>query len=288
MTRPTAVIVGCGDLGTETGLRLAAEGWTVIGVRRSPERLPAALRGVAADLTGPLEGLAAALPERIDGLVMTPSASDRTEEAYRAAYLDAPERLLGVLDRSGRTPRRIIAVGSTAVHGNDDGSEVDEDTPLAPTTPTARVLAAAESALHALRPDAVILRLAGLYGPGRTGLIERIRRGEAVVPDRPVLTNRIHRDDAAAAIVHLLSQVTDPAPSYLGVDHTPVDRGEVIRFLAAELGMPSPPVGEVTRRRGGNKRLRNDRLVGTGFRFTYPSYREGYRAVLAGEGTRHQ
>ena len=287
MTRPTAVIVGCGDLGTETGLRLVAEGWTVVGVRRSPDRLPIALHGVAAELTGPLDGLAAALPARIDGMVITPAASERTEEAYRAVYLDAPQRLLEALDRNGRSPGRIIAVGSTAVHGNDDGSEVDEETPLAPTTPTARVLAAAETALHEVRPDAISLRLAGLYGPGRTSLIEQVRRGEAVVPDRPVLTNRIHRDDAAAAIVHLLVHATEPSPVYLGVDHTPVDRGEVIRFLAAELGLPSPPVGAVTRRRGGNKRLRNDRLIGTGFRFTYPSYREGYRAVLAGEGVRH-
>ncbi len=287
MTRPTAVILGCGDLGTEAGLRFVNEGWAVTGVRRSPDRLPEALSGVAADLTGPLDELAAALPNPIDALIIAPAAKERTEEAYRAVYLDGPLRALASLERAGRAPQRLLAVSSTAVHGTDDGSDVTEDTPVSPSTPTAQVLAEAEAALHDQRPDAISLRLAGIYGPGRTALIDQVRRGEAVVPDRTLMTNRIHRDDAAAAIVHLIVHVADPAPIYLGVDHAPVDRGEVIRFLAAELGLPDPPTGEVSRRRGGNKRLRNDRLVGTGFHFTYPTYREGYRAALAGEGARH-
>lgn len=287
MTRPSAVILGCGDLGTEAGLRLVSKGWSVTGVRRSPERLPETLVGVAADLTGPADALVGALPDRIDALIITPTAEERTEEAYRAVYLDGPLRVLASLERANRTPRRVLAVSSTAVHGTDDASDVTEDTPVSPSTPTARVLAEAEAALHRKRPDAISLRLAGIYGPGRTMLLDQVRRGEAVVPDRTLLTNRIHRDDAAAAIVHLIVDVAEPAPIYLGVDHAPVDRGEVIRFLAAELGLPTPPTGEVSRRRGGNKRLRNDRLVQTGFHFAYPTYREGYRTLLAGEGVRH-
>ncbi len=285
--RPTALIVGCGDLGTETGLRLVAAGWSVTGVRRSPHRLPESIVGVSADLTGSLNELPSASPQHVDALVFTPTAGERSAEAYRAVYLDGLIRLLDALDDSGRTPGRVLAVSSTAVYGTDDGGDVDETTPTSPTSATGQVLVQAEVALHARRRDATTLRLAGLYGPGRTSLIEQVRRGEALVPEERALTNRIHRDDAAAAIVHLLTQVAEPAPIYLGVDHAPVDRGEVIRFLASELGMPEPPTGPTPRRRGSNKRCRNDRLVATGFEFTYPTYREGYRAVLAGEGVRH-
>lgn len=285
--RPTVLIAGCGDLGTETGLRFVAEGWRAIGVRRSAETLPDRLEGVSADLTGPLDDVIAALPERLDALVYTPAADDRTEHAYRRAYVTGLEHLLDALDAADRTPRRILAVSSTAVYGVEDGSDVDEDTPTDPSSATGRVLVEAERRLHARRPDAISLRLAGIYGPGRTWLIDQVRSGDAVLPDPPVTSNRIHRDDAAQAIVHLVTTVAEPDPIYLGVDHAPVDRGEVLRFLAAELDLPTPPTGSVERRRGGDKRCRNDRLVATGFGFTYPTYREGYRAVLAGHGTRH-
>jgi nucleoside-diphosphate-sugar epimerase len=282
----TALIVGCGDLGTEVGLRFLDAGWTVVGVRRSPHHLPDAIRGVAADLTGPLDTLPGQLPRRIDALVFTPTAGERSAARYRSVYLTGLVRLLGTLDDAGLRPDRVLAVSSTAVYGADDGSEVDEATPPSPTTATAQVLVQAEVALHARRPDAISLRLAGLYGPGRTALIDQVRRGEALIPRPAVLTNRIHRDDAAAAVVHLLTRVDEPEPIYLGVDDLPVDRGEVIRFLADELGVPTPPAGPATRRRT-NKRCRNDRLVASGFTFTYPTFREGYRAILAGEGTRH-
>ena len=100
-------------------------------------------------------------------------------------------------------------------------------------------------------------------------------------------SNRIHRDDAAAAIVHLLTVTDTPDRVYLGVDDAPVDRGEVLAFLAEELGLARPPIGADDSSRGGNKRCRNDRLKATGFRFAYPTYREGYRAILAGDGVRH-
>ena len=107
-------------------------------------------------------------------------------------------------------------------------------------------------------------------------------------------TNRIHRDDAAAAIVHLLLRPEQPAPLYLGVDNEPVRSDEVLSFLAAELGLPEPALNESEQptrtresQRGGDKLLNNQLLRDTGFTFTYPTYREGYRAMLAGLGIRH-
>jgi len=284
---PTVLIAGCGDLGTEVGLRFAARGWRAVGLRRSADVLPDALVPLAGDLTGDLAGVVEQLPSSIEAVVFTPAADERTPAAYRAAYVDGLTNVLDHLDRSGRTPARLLAVSSTAVYGVEDGSDVDENTPTDPTSPTGAVLVEAEQVLHGRRPDAISFRLSGIYGPGRTRLIDRVRSGTAVLPDPPALSNRIHRDDAAAAIVHLLISAETPEQVYLGVDDAPVDRGEVLAFLAEELGRPRPPTGPDTSTRGGDKRCRNDRLKATGFRFTYPTYREGYRAVLAGEGTRH-
>src|SRR5699024_4078402 len=192
------------------------------------------------------------------------------------------------LDRGGVRPNRVLLVSSTAVYGVSDGSTVDEGTPTTPHATNGTVLLEAERALNERIPTATVLRLAGIYGPGRTALLDRVRNGEAVIPDVPVHTNRIHRDDAAAAIVHLTTRGDTPAPIYLGVDDQPVQRGEVLRFLADELGAPRPPVGGPSPTRGGDKRCSNALLRATGFTFTYPTYREGYRAVVAGHGTRHR
>jgi nucleoside-diphosphate-sugar epimerase len=114
-----------------------------------------------------------------------------------------------------------------------------------------------------------------------------VRSGSAVIPDPPRYTNRIHRDDAAAAIVHLTTMESMPSPTYVGVDNYPAELGEVLRFVASELGFPEPPTGPAGEARGGNKRCSNSLLRSTGFEFAFPSFREGYREVLAGTGVRH-
>jgi nucleoside-diphosphate-sugar epimerase len=278
------LVAGCGDLGTEVGLRLAAAGHEVVGLRRSPQRLPAPIVGVGGDLA---TGRIADLPADTEVVVYPAAAGERSEAAYLGTYVAGPQHVLDALARAGARPRRFVFVSSTAVYGTDDGSWVDEDTPPEPSSWSGEILLDAEVAVQDRAPSPTVVRLSGIYGPGRTRLIDQVREGRAVVPDPPVYANRIHRDDAAAAIVHLLLAVAEPAACYLGSDRAPVDRGEVVRWLATQLGVAPPPSGPDQRSRGGNKRCRSDRLVATGFRFAFPTYREGYAAVLRGEGIRH-
>lgn len=280
------LIVGCGDVGTELGLRLAARGWEVFGGRRSPEVLPPPITGVRSDLEGDL----GPLPADLDVVVHAAAAGGRGVAGYEAVYRDGLGRLLQRLEDDGQAPRRVVFVSATSVYGIDDGSEVDEDTPTEPSRATGRVLVEAEQLLAASALPGTSVRLAGIYGPGRTRLIDTVRDGTARRPVGDHPTNRIHRDDAAAAIVHLLTEVATPDEVYVGVDHDQAQLAEVQRFLAGELGVPAPPPaddGDDSGRRSGAKRCRGDRLRATGFTFRYPTYREGYRAILAGEGTRH-
>ncbi len=277
------LIAGCGDLGTEAALALAAEGHEVHGLRRDPSVLAGPIHPVAGDLTRD-DGLDD-LPQDLDAVVHVATADGRDEAAYAAVYRDGLARLLRHVAAPGGGRPRVLFVSSTTVYGDAGGGWVDEDTPLAPSSATGERIAEAERVLLDADVDGVVLRLAGVYGPGRTRQIDQVRAGEAVRPDPPVHGNRIHRDDAARAIRHLLTR-DEVEPVYLGVDHAPVPRGEVISWLAAELGLPEPPTGPASTR-GGDKRVSNARLVRSGFVFRYPTYREGYRAVLAGEGIRH-
>lgn len=284
----TVLLAGCGDLGTEAGLRFAGLGHKVVGWRRSPAKLPSAIQGAAADLGTPN---LPPVPADTSAVVIAVAADEPTEEAYRAAYLRGVTNVLDALERDGVVPGRVLFVSSTAVYGDAGGGWVDEATPAAPGGFSGRVLVEAEELLHGrlagTGTSTVSLRLGGIYGPGRTRLIDQVRGGSAVVPRDVRYTNRIHRDDAAAAIVHLATMAATPAPTYIGVDNDPADLGTVLRFLALELGLGEPPVGDAGPARGGNKRCRNDLLRSTGFGFTFPSFREGYRDILAGNGVRH-
>ncbi|WP_461155685.1 SDR family oxidoreductase [Saccharopolyspora tripterygii] len=276
------LMVGCGDLGTEVGLRLAGSGRRVVGLRRNPDHLPPAIEGRAIDLSAERPDI----PEDTEVVICILSAGERIGDAYQRTFVGG---LHNVLDALGarRVRPRIIFVSSISVFGDADGGWVGEQTPPDPTSATAEALLDAERLLHARDRGAIVLRLAGLYGPGRDSLINQVRSGKAGIPRQPTYTNRIHRDDAASAIVHLATEVDRPEPLYIGVDDEPAERAEVLAFLAGELGVAQPPLADPSARARPNKRCRNDRLRSTAFEFEFPSYREGYRAILAGRGTRH-
>ena len=273
---PRVLIVGCGDVGRRVAARLSARGAAVWGLRRHPPPDDASIRWVAADLSRPPS--LAGLPEGMTHLVYLPAPDARTPAAYRAVYADGLPRLLAALDRSAL--RRVLFVSSSAVYGEHHGDWVDEATPPAPLGMNGAVLLETERWLAAQDLSAVTLRLAGLYGPGRLQLAERLRAGRAHAPLHPPhWSNRIHVDDAAAAVAHLL-ELPDPAPLYVGADDTPLPLHELYAHVAALAG--APPVPEGPPPPGvGSKRLRNARLRASGLRLRWPDARAGYAALLA-------
>ena len=170
----TVLIAGCGDLGTEAGLRFAGLGHDVIGLRRSPEKLPAEIRGMQADLARGVP----VIPADVNIVVVAVAADSSTEEAYRAAYINGLRNVLDALDRDSVEPERILFVSSTAVYKDSDGAVVDETTPTEPTRFSGKVLVEAENMLFARTQGTNIqpisLRLGGIYGPGRTRLIDQV------------------------------------------------------------------------------------------------------------------
>ena len=139
------------------------------------------------------------------------------------------------------------------------------------------ILREAETWLMAQAIPSITLRLAGLYGPRRLQLLDRLRAGQATVPRATQhWANRMHIDDAAAAVVHLL-QLPDPFPLYIGTDSTPLPLDVLYDHLSSLLGVPlaqdgAPPPGV------GSKRLSNARLRDSGFELRWPDSRDGYAA----------
>ena len=281
------LIAGCGDVGTALGLLLCDRGDEVFGARRSAYRLPAPLRPLSLDVTD--RGQTERTIPGVDVMVYAVAAGRRDEEAYRRAYVDGVSALLDVLEARAEPPRRIFFVSSTSVYGEVGGAWVDETAPIVPRGFAGESLAAGERRMLASSIPATVVRFAGIYGPGRGWMIKRARAGASCAGDPPKFTNRIHRDDCAGVLAHLIER-EEVEDAYIGVDDAPVEECVVLEWLAARLDAPAPRrirAAESGGAPGSGKRCSNARLRATGYRFRYPTWREGYAAVLAGEGVRY-
>lgn len=286
MNSNSVLFVGCGDLGARTGLMLRAGGWQIAAARRNLSRLPAEFSGYAADYTGAgsLDFIEDLQPQHI---VATFNPTEPTVQGYRRGFTAAAANLVTAL--GSHRPRSIICVSSTRVFAEERGGWVDEDSALATADPRATAIIEAEQAVLVSGHPASVVRFAGIYGHAGGRLLERVRRGQ-LCPARPLrYSNRIHRDDCAGLLVHLLELAASGetlAPVYIGVDDLPAPQFEVESWLAGEMGAEPAPVADTVnkpagRSAGGHKRCRNRRLHASGYRLRYPDYRSGYRAVLA-------
>jgi nucleoside-diphosphate-sugar epimerase len=276
------LIAGCGFVGEALGKRLLADDHEVWGLRRNPRSLPAGIKSITADLAQP--GDLADLPGGIDVVFYLVSPSGSEDALYRHSYVNVLRGLIAALHRTGQKPKLFFA-SSTAVYRQCDGEWVDESSEVAPDHWSGkRILEGEQIALQA-SSSATVVRFGGIYGPRRTQLIDRVRSGRAVYRTAPPqYTNRIHRDDCAGALRHLMN-LENRDSVYLAVDNEPAEERAVLLWLAGVMGSPEPREAEkkeVPKRPRGNKRCRNARLVQSGYTFRYPTFREGYSAVLEG------
>lgn len=286
------LISGCGYVGGALGGLLVRDGHEVFGLRRSLREMSPGVRPVAADFTD-AGSLGRSLPEGLDYVFHTASpgvsgasTAKEREAAYRNAYVQGPSNLISALRLLGESPRRVLLTSSTGVYAQSGGEWVDETSPAEPAGPGRFMLEGEKTLLGGPFP-AVAIRLAGIYGPGRTGALDWARRYPlSASGGTPDYTNRIHRDDCAGALRHLMS-LDRPEPLYIGADHEPATPSTIAAWLAGNYPEArqeeSAQKGRGTGGRGRtNKRCSNARLVGSGYAFAYPTFREGFASLLEG------
>jgi nucleoside-diphosphate-sugar epimerase len=282
MTAKRVLIAGCGDLGWRVARLLASESpaHCIWGIRRSVgPQASCELSGftwIQADLTQ--SACLRELPEGITHVIYAAAPDSRTEAQYRAIYRQGLEQLLQRL--STAYLQRVLFISSTAVYGDHGSDWIDEDTPPAPKGFNGRVLLETEQWLQQHSQfETVSLRLSGIYGPGRSQLIERLRAGLVPAPaTESHWVNRIHIEDAAAAVLHVLN-IAKPQPIYLVTDSTPLPMRSLYEALAKLVGGPRPAIGAAPES-VGSKRLSNSRLRNSGFKFKWPDSRDGHAALL--------
>ncbi|MDD0842394.1 SDR family oxidoreductase [Pseudomonas sp. Gutcm_11s] len=280
----TLMIAGCGDVGSRLALRLQPCGWTLYGLRRDVAQLPAGIHPVAGDLQQPV--CPAAWPAgELDYLVYCAAASQHDEAGYRSAYVDGLRHVLAWLGERGQRPKRLLFVSSSGVYAQQDGEWIDETAPAEAEGYSGKVMLEAEQLALASGVPASLVRLTGIYGPGRQWLLNQVRQGYRVASEPPLYANRIHAEDAAGLLAFLLqadAEGAELADCYLGVDDEPAPLHEVVGWLREQMGV-TQWAEENSVRRAGSKRCSNARARALGWAPQYPSYREGYAVVLAAD-----
>jgi nucleoside-diphosphate-sugar epimerase len=191
---------------------------------------------------------------------------------------------------SAGPPAKFVYTSSTSVYGQADGNWVTESSPTAPATQTGRILVETEELLlneagKAGFP-AVVLRVAGIYGPGRAYWLEQVRSSQARVEGTGQrILNMIHRDDVVGSIITALGRGR-PGQVYNAVDDEPVAQWNLLEWLSERLECPvassmSEELAMMKKRGLTNKRVSNRKLKEElGYRMRFPSFREGYSAIL--------
>ena len=280
------LIFGCGYLGQRVAALWRAAGHEVYAVTRSQQRVPAlaaaGLVPIVADLASSAE---LPIPQGVRSVLFAVGYDRGSSQLIHDVYVGGLAWALACLPES---VEKFIYISSTGVYGQVTGSEVDEDSPCQPTREGGRACLAAEELLRAskLADKSVILRLAGIYGPGRIPRSQDLLAGKPIDAPAAGWLNLIHVEDAAR-IVLLAEERAQPPKLYVVSDGQPAQRGDYYRELARLLGAPTPQFTEppadspAAQRAASDKRISPRRLFAElQPKLNYLSYREGLAAIV--------
>jgi len=273
---PAALLFGCGYLGRRVAARWVGAGRRVAAVtRRNADELRAlGLEPVVADVTN--AATLSALPRA--ATVLYAVGMDRSAgHSMRDVYVGGLGNVLAALPAGGR----FVYVSSTSVYGQTDGNWVDETSPTEPTEEAGRVVIEAERLLRKRRPDAVVLRFAGLYGPDRLLRKSAILKGEPLVGDADKWLNLVHAEDGADAVLAAEERAA-PGSTYTIADDAPTPRRAFYTLLAELLNAPPAVFDERPEPGAANRRVSNRRAKAElGWTPRFPSFRDGLTASVA-------
>jgi len=285
----TLVVLGAGYVGEGVCRGGLARGMQVFALTRNPERAAAlgacGVRVVVADLAE--NGWHAQVPATADYVLNCVSSGGGGVNGYRRSYVEGGRSVLNWA-QAGGARGALIYTSSTSVYSQGEGALVDESTSTEGAGETGQILLEAEALAQAWPGARAVLRLAGIYGPGRHLLLDHLRAGSRVLSGKGEhRLNLIHRDDIEGAIWSVWRTATPPGEGLLFnlADDTPTAKADVAAWLAECLGVEPPTFSDLptSGRRGvvPDRVILNSRIKSrTGWTPRYPSFREGYAPLL--------
>jgi nucleoside-diphosphate-sugar epimerase len=289
------VIFGCGYIGGEIARQAKARGMTVVALTRNPAT-GATLRHTGVEVI--VDDLAAQTwHDRIVGpfdyIVNTVSSGGGGIEGYRRSYVDGTASILSWSQNCG-SDGTLVYTSSTSVYPQDGGAIVDETAPTEGAGDRGQLLLEAEALVRTFADSSsrtashryFILRLAGIYGPGRMHLVDQVRSGEVAGRGDPHL-NLIHRDDVCSAIWSVLEAPVSVRNETFNVsDDGAASKETVVNWLAQRLEVSLPTFTLASA--SGRRAITPDRIILNsklktmlGWRPSHGDFRSGYKNMLA-------
>lgn len=291
------LIIGGGAIGMPVAKRLAKV-LPVTVIRRSHQEIPsemtdAPLNMISGDMTI-LESITPIIQKiRPTIILICVSPSEYAESAYRKIYVTGTRNIIQAIDAAQYLPKKVIFVSSTSVYHQNNDEWVNEETEVVPQGFSGQVLLEAETLLAQSQFSSTVVRFSGIYGGGRTRLLDQILEGNQSDYSLESYTNRIHESDCINLLCYLIElscKGVSLAPCYLASDSFPTRMGEVFKIIQNSMdnegieypkksGKPSTAPKQGIRR-AGSKRCSNKAIVETGYEFLYPSCKEGYSEMV--------
>jgi nucleoside-diphosphate-sugar epimerase len=273
---PARLVVGCGYLGRRVASLWLARGQRVAALtRRNTDSLRAlGVEPIAGDVLDPASLRALPTASTVFYAVGMDRAAGRT---MHEVYVGGLGHVLDTLPPGAR----FIYASSTSVYGQTGGEWVSEASATEPAEEAGKVVFEAEQLLRARRPDATVLRFAGLYGPDRLLRKQPILKGEPLVGDAGKWLNLVHVSDAAAAVLAAEERGT-PGETYNVADGSPVARRDFYTLLAELLGAAPAQFDDRPEPGAPNRRIDAAKArAALGWSPAFASYRDGLRHAVA-------
>lgn len=273
------LIIGYGYLGKALGKLLHTHHHQIFAIKRKATIDDQHIQFIYKDI----HHLTTADLPNSDYVIYCPSADKRDQKSYDYTYLQGVTHILKLYETKEQKPGKFIFISSTSVYETQDGSWVDENTPCDPVSATAKILLQAEKVVSESELETTIIRFSGIYGPGRTHLMDQIRQKNFHLCFDTRFSNRIHIIDCARMIYHVMHLKVNQN-LYIGTDCEPTPINTISAWLSSHMGIQLPEdkhrKNEDIQEHKSNKQLSNEKILHTGFRFEFENFHRGFRFIL--------
>ena len=219
-----------------------------------------------------------------DQVLFMAAPDDKDEESYRHLFETGLDNLLNIF--SQKSPKTTFTfISSTNVYGQDRGEFIDEDSLAYPNSLKGDILLSSENNVFSQNSNNTIVRFSAIYGPGRNRMIQMALKSPEIQQNPPFYINQIHKDDCVGILKFLVEKklAGEKLKSILlASDDDPAPMWDVVSWLALRLHSEKPRKKTVDDNATQNKRCINNYLKGIGYKFKFPSYKDGYLPLICG------
>lgn len=283
------VIFGCGYVGSKLAESCLEKGWEVTALTRNHATADSLTkRGIETIVADLMErDWHAKISLQQNYLVDCVGAAEPSLEGYNSSYYKGMQSILEWAEKADKPMDAMLFTSSTSVYPQTNGSLVSEKSGHEGVSSRAEILLDAEKLCQNVSSEKVlksfVLRFAGLYGPKRHLLLQKVKEGKIINGSSQRILNLLHRDDAVSSIISCLESSKHQSGTILNVsDGYHASRGEIVDWIAERINVTNPGFDEKEKPGLPNRKIDNSKIKNClGWTPKFPGFKLGYEDLLA-------